>query len=126
MQAIRETGNASPGFEPWQWLAENNEGRIVCKPNLDKGNFIFGRGNRKCIGQHLAQVELTIALVTLARQVKEIQMSPEEMTRDYFVVGPHPTGLPVKFIARDRPEPSTSPKLHAPNTPVEVLVVAEV
>ena len=101
MQAIRETGNGGYHFDPTQWLVTKPDGRVVCKPNHDKGNFVWGRGNRKCIGQHLAHVELAIALATIARQVGEIQMASEEMHRDYFVVGPHPTGLPVKFIGRD-------------------------
>lgn len=115
MQAIRETGDGSRDFEPAQWLGTNSEGKVVCKPNLAQGNFVFGRGNRKCIGQHLAAVELTIALMTLARHVKEIQMAPEEMNRDYFVVGPHPTGLPLRFIPREREDPQQAP--HKVNGP---------
>ena len=103
MQPIRETGPGGYDFDPTHWLVTNRDGRVVCEPNTDKGNFVWGRGSRKCIGQHLAHVELAVALATIARQVKEIQMAPEEMYREYFVVGPHPTGLPVKFIARERP-----------------------
>lgn len=64
------------------------------------GNFSFGSGGRRCVGQHLAMTELTTALAILAREVKAIEMSEEEMNREFFILG-HPTGMPLKLIARE-------------------------
>lgn len=131
MQSIRETGSKSRNFEPSQWLIENDSGKMVfdfageCQhaqqaqqntavPDVTavtghtrihgKGYMPFSRGKRKCLGEHFAMSELVVALLTMARHVKKIDMPHEEMTREYFVIGPHPTGLPVTFVARDRSE----------------------
>ena len=130
-QSIRETGSKTRNFEPEQWLIKNDAGKTVfdftgegrqqgqhqqCPvvPNTadvtghkrihGKGYLPFSRGKRKCLGEHFAMSELVVSLMTMARHVKTIDMSHEESTREYFVIGPHPTGLPVTFVPRDRSE----------------------
>ena len=96
MQAIRETGNGSRGFEPEQWLSED---RTKCTINNDMGNVAFGKGARHCVGKNLAVIELVTALAVLGREVRGIEMSQEEMDRYFFLIGNHPTGLPLRLVA---------------------------
>lgn len=96
MQAIRETGNGSPEFDPEQWLSDD---RTKCTVNTEMGNVAFGKGIRNCVGKNLAVIELVTALVVLGREVSGIEMAPEEIDREFFMIGEHPTGLPLKLVA---------------------------
>lgn len=96
MQAIRETGNGHPEFDPEQWLSED---RTHCTVNNEMGNFVFGKGARNCVGQNLAIIELVTVLAILGRQVATVDMTQEEQDREFFIIGDHPTGLPLRLIA---------------------------
>lgn len=95
MQAILETGNGSKEFDPEQWLSEE---RTQCKTNDELGNFVFGKGARNCVGKNLAMTEAIIFLAVLGREVSAIEMSKEEQERVFFIVGNHPTDMPLKLI----------------------------
>jgi cytochrome P450 len=97
LQAIKNTGNGSPEFDPQQWL---NEERTKCTVNEEMGNFVFGKGQRNCIGRNLAVAEMVTILAILGREVSSVQMTQEEQERAFFTVGDHPTGLPLKLIPR--------------------------
>lgn len=97
MQAIRETGNGNPEFDPQQWLSED---RTECTVNKEMGNFVFGKGIRSCPGHNLAIIELVTVLAVLGREVSGIKMSEEEIEREFFIIGNHPTGLPLTLQPR--------------------------
>lgn len=94
MQVTISTGNGSQEFDPDQWLSED---RTKCTSIAkSKSFFAFGKGNRSCLGQSLSIIELVTYLAVLAREVKSIQISEEEMERDFL--GLHPTGMPLTLI----------------------------
>jgi cytochrome P450 len=97
MQAILETGPGTKAFDPQFWL---NEDRTKCRINDERGNFAFGRGGRSCLGKHLALIETIAFLACLGREVSRIEMSCEEQERVFFLIGDHPTGMPLKLYPR--------------------------
>jgi cytochrome P450 len=97
MQAILATGPGTSNFDPQFWL---NEDRTECRLNDERGNFAFGRGNRSCSGRHLALIETIAFLACLGREVSKIEMSRNEQERQFFIIGDHPTGLPLKLVPR--------------------------
>jgi cytochrome P450 len=97
LQAIKNTGNGSPEFDPQQWLDEE---KTKCTVNEEMGNFVFGKGQRNCIGRNLAVAEVVTILAILGREVSSVEMTQEEQERAFFSVGDHPTGLPLKLIPR--------------------------
>lgn len=62
--------------------------------------LVFGAGPRTCSGQNLAVTEILTVMVMLSRYVKGITMAKEEQERQTAPVFPHPTGMPVKLMAR--------------------------
>jgi cytochrome P450 len=99
VSAIRASGNGGGTFDPCQWLQGPDS---ACAENDGRGNFVWGGGARRCLGEHLALVELMVTLAVLAREVQEIRMSDEEAALPFTSVLGHPTGLPVTLIPRDR------------------------
>jgi cytochrome P450 len=99
MQATLETGPGTPKFDPQFWL---NEDRTECRLNDERGNFAFGRGFRSCTGKHLALLEMIAFLACLGREVSKIDISREEQERPFFFHFDHPTGLPLKLVARSK------------------------
>lgn len=96
MQATREAGDGRREFNPQQWLSAD---RTECTPIAStKGFFAFGKGGRNCMGQNLAMIEMVTFLAILGREVKRIEMSKEEMERDFL--GVHPTGMPLTLVPR--------------------------
>lgn len=96
-KALLETGNGSREFSPQHWLSED---RTECTVNDEYGNFVFGKGNRNCVGKNLAVIELVSFLAVLGREVSAIEMSKMEKERQISMVGDHPTGLPLKLVPR--------------------------
>lgn len=94
MQSILSTGNGTKKFDPDYWLSEN---RTKCARNDDPANFVFGQGGRNCVGKNLAFVEAMTFVAILGREVSGIEMSQKEKDRVFFIVGDHPTGMPVKL-----------------------------
>lgn len=68
--------------------------------NAQPGNIGFGAGPRMCPGKQLATIEMVTLLAILARNVSKIEMSREELERDYFMIGGHPTGMPLSLSPR--------------------------
>ena len=87
-------------FDPLQWLSED---RTTVTLNGQPGNIGFGAGPRMCPGKKLANVEMVTLLATLSRHVSEIKMSREELEMDYFMIGGHPTGMPLSLTPRTPP-----------------------
>lgn len=96
MQSGQKTGSGTPAFNPGQWLNEDRTQMIV---NKDPGNMPWGKGPRNCVGRNLATVEMTLIFVLLAREVQEVVASEEEIHRPLSAID-HPTGIPLKFVAR--------------------------
>jgi cytochrome P450 len=106
-RATNETGAGPDTFDPWYWLrggegAGGGEGG-GCAANNEIGNFTWGHGPRRCIGQSLATVELVVLLAAVAREVARIEMSQEEAARPFGnpVFG-HPSGLPLTLVPRQQ------------------------
>ena len=102
--AIKSAGPGAGTFDPSHWLTgdADSSGTSGTVPNRDPGNFVFGHGPRRCVGQSLATIEITVFLATLAREAARIDMRPEEAARPFRnpVRGAHPTGLPVTLPPR--------------------------
>jgi hypothetical protein len=96
VQATKATGHGLDAFDPDQWLSND---RTQVQLNTELGNFSFGAGARRCVGQFLAITELTTALAILAREVQRVDITEEETNREFFILG-HPTGMPLKLIVR--------------------------
>jgi cytochrome P450 len=96
-KSIEGTGPGRDVFDPNYWL--HGAGEAVT--NTERGNFTFGHGPRRCIGQSLATVELVVLLAVVAREVSRIDMTPEEAARPFGnpVFG-HPSGLPLTLVPR--------------------------
>ena len=78
-KSIEGTGPGRDVFDPNYWL--RGAGEAVT--NTERGNFTFGHGPRRCIGQSLATVELVVLLAVVARVVSRIDMTPEEAARPF-------------------------------------------
>jgi cytochrome P450 family 709 len=94
---IRSSGSAS--FDPAQWLSDD---RRTAAMNESPCNITFSLGPRSCTGRNLAMVEIVTLMAVLAREVAAIHMSPDEMNRAFNALLPHPTGMPVRLVARKR------------------------
>jgi cytochrome P450 len=96
VQAIERTGASGQEFDPHNWLLA--DGREAA-PNTARGNFVWGAGPRRCVGQSLATAELLTAMCVVAREVAQIDMSPEEAERD-FPPFAYPSGMPLRLMPR--------------------------
>ena len=96
VQSGQKTGSGTDTYDPAQWLNEDHTKVIL---NKEPGNLPFGKGPRNCAGQNLANVEMVLIFVLLAREVREVVVSREEIKR-LFTVTSHPTGCPLKLVAR--------------------------
>jgi hypothetical protein len=47
-------------------------------------------------------IETIAFLACLGREVSNIEMSREEQERTFFIIGDHPTGLPLKLVPRSK------------------------
>ena len=104
-KAIKSAGPGAGTFDPAHWLTRGADGDDATggtAPNREPGNLVWGHGPRRCIGQSLATIEITVFLATLAREAARVDMRPEEAARPFInpVFGPHPTGLPVTLPPR--------------------------
>lgn len=97
VQAILETGSGKKEFDPQHWLSED---RTQCTPNDSMANMVFGAGPRNCIGKHLAMIETICFLAVLGREVGKVDMDPTEYEQNFFIIGDHPTGLPLTLTSR--------------------------
>ena len=96
MQSGQKTGSGTPAYNPGQWL---NEDHSKVTMNKDPGHLPFGKGVRNCVGQNLATVEMILIFVLLAREVREVVVSEEEIKRPFNAIA-HSTGCPLRFVAR--------------------------
>jgi len=62
-------------------------------------DVVFGQGIHRCLGAHLAQVELEIALETLLRRVNSIQLKSDQLHWRQNIVFRGLTSLPVSYQA---------------------------
>lgn len=96
VQVTKKTGNGGNEFDPDQWLSE---GRTKVQINNAHGNLSFGAGSRRCVGRHLAMVQIVTMTVVVARHVRRVEMAPEERDRTFYSIG-HPTDMPLRLVAR--------------------------
>jgi len=62
-------------------------------------DVVFGQGIHRCLGAHLARLELQIVLETLLRRVKSMQLKSDQLHWRQNVVFRGLTSLPVSFEA---------------------------
>ncbi|WP_433192184.1 cytochrome P450 [Nocardia sp. CA-107356] len=68
--------------------------------NLPRGAYIpFGHGARRCIGEHFATMEATLALATIIARW-ELRPIPGTVVRPALAASTHPKGLLMKAVAR--------------------------
>jgi cytochrome P450 len=96
---VRSSGSGSRDFDPAQWLSDD---RRTAAMNESPCNISFSLGPRSCTGRNLAMVEIVTMMAVLAREVAAIHMSPDEINRPFNALLPHPTGMPVRLVARKR------------------------
>ncbi len=77
---------------------ENPE-RLDITRTIKSRDVIFGRGIHRCLGAHLARLELQIVLGTLLRRVKTIQLESDLLHWRKNIVFRGLTSLPVSFEA---------------------------
>jgi cytochrome P450 len=105
---IRDSHAGFDNFNPDQWLDYADDAGDISTStpvafNPDKAqisSLAFGLGARRCIGEDLAKAELIGLVAMLARRVKEVHMSPEELADKTPSFSEHPTGMPVTMSLR--------------------------
>lgn len=80
-------------FDPYNWLSKDHRSVQL---NTGRGNFVWGAGQRRCVGQHLAFAELVTELACIAHAVKSIHIDPAEAERE-FAPFSYPSGLPLRL-----------------------------
>ena len=73
----------------------NNPDKLDITRTFKGRDVVFGQGIHRCLGAHLAQVELEIALETLLRKVSSLQLKSDQLTWRQNVVFRGLTSLPV-------------------------------
>ena len=89
-------------FNPDRWLGGRVDGQN--QKQLLRYMVSFGKGNRICLGMHLAYAEIFLALATLFRRFKtelyETDRTDVDLAHDMFM--PHPRkgskGVRVKIL----------------------------
>jgi cytochrome P450 len=77
----------------------DNPERLDITRDFKGRDVIFGQGIHRCLGAHLAQLELEIALETLLRRVKSIRLKSDRPQWRQNVVFRGLTSLPVSYQA---------------------------
>lgn len=92
-------------FNPERWTEEANEPVILARRR--RANLSFMRGPRTCIGLHLANAELAVAVAAMAQWDMKLYETTEEdvaFKHDYHVMCPRlgSSGVRVEVIGRAR------------------------
>jgi pimeloyl-[acyl-carrier protein] synthase len=77
----------------------DNPEKLDITRNFKGRDVIFGQGIHRCLGAHLAQLELEIALETLLRRIKSIRLKSDQLQWRKNVVFRGLTSLPVSYQA---------------------------
>lgn len=98
VQGTLSTGSGTREFNPSQWIQADG---TAARMNDSRDNLAFGTGPRRCIGQSLATVEIVTTLVIMGREIGTLDVPPAEHDIDFGASPEHPTGLPIRFTARE-------------------------
>jgi cytochrome P450 len=77
----------------------DNPEKLDITRTIKSRDVIFGQGIHRCLGAHLARMELQIVLGTLLRRVKSLQLESDQLQWRQNVVFRGLTSLPVSFKA---------------------------
>jgi cytochrome P450 len=62
------------------------------------GNAAFGLGIHRCLGAHLARVQIAVAFDVLLKRIKNVRLAdPQQPVHYIFGIARGPEGLPLKF-----------------------------
>lgn len=92
-------------FDPERWTEYANDPAILARRR--RSNLSFMRGPRTCIGSHLANAELAVAVAAMARWDMKLYETTEEdvaFKHDYHVMCPRlgSKGVRVEVVGRAR------------------------
>ena len=73
--------------------------RLDISRTIKSRDVIFGHGIHRCLGAHLARMELQIVLETLLRRVKSLQLKSDQLQWKQNIVFRGLASLPVSFDA---------------------------